>query len=71
MLYLKSSCVGLLVASCGAFLYLGRMLVVGLRTSRDVGIDIRTFRSPIFVSLVALLFMIGFLFEFRRLKGGF
>lgn len=70
MLYFKSVCVGLLLAVIGCFIFLARMLRVGLRFSRDVGIDVRTFRSPQFLTLAILLFLIGFLFEFRRLKGG-
>jgi hypothetical protein len=71
MVYLKSFCVGTLAAFVGAFVFLVRMFLLGLRTSRNVGIDIATLQSPIFMILVVRLFVIGLLFEFKRLKRGF
>ena len=68
MLYLKSVCVGLLLASVGSLMFLLRMLVVGSRFSRDVGIDARIFRTPQFLSLAIVLFLVGFLSAFWRLR---
>jgi hypothetical protein len=71
MSYLKSFGVGLLLALCGASIWLVWMFAVGLKTSRAVGIDIRSIRSPVFWIPIALLFLIGFFFEFRKLQRGF
>jgi len=66
--YLKCFGVGLLLAFSGALIWTVVMFAPG-KTSRAVSIDIRSFRSPGLWILVALLFLLGFLFEFRRASG--
>jgi hypothetical protein len=69
MVYLKSLGVGLLLASSGALIWTVIMFAAGPRTSSAVSIDIRSVRSPSLWILVVLLFLLGFLFEFRRANG--
>ena len=69
--YIKSFGVGLLLAVCGASVWLVWMFHAGLKTSRAVGIDIRNLRSPRFWIPVALLFLVSFFFEFRKLRKAF
>ncbi len=68
MVYLKSLGVGMLLAFAGASISLVSMFVTGLRMSSVVSIDIRNIRSPRFWIPAALLFLVGFLFEFRKLQ---
>jgi hypothetical protein len=69
MLYLKSFVVGLVLAFFGFLVWIIWMFVSGPKTSGAVSIDIRSVRSPSLWILVALLFLLGFLFEFRRASG--
>jgi hypothetical protein len=69
MIYLKSFGVGLLSEFSGALIWTVIMFATGPRMSSAVSIDIRSLRSPSLWILVALLFLLGFLFEFRRASG--
>jgi hypothetical protein len=69
MVYLKSFGVGLLSVFSGALMWIVIVLATGPRTSRAVSIDIRSLRSPSLWILVALLFLLGVLFELRRASG--
>lgn len=68
MVYLKSVGAGLLLAVFGAFLWAVRVFAAGVKDSRAVSIDIRSVRSPGLWIPVALLFVLGFLLEFRRAR---
>jgi hypothetical protein len=67
MAYLKSFGVGLALAFFGFLVWLIWMFAAGAKSSA-ISIDVRSIRSPGLWILVVLLFLLGFFFEFRRVR---
>jgi hypothetical protein len=73
MIFIKSFAIGALAMICGAFIWLVIWTTVITRFARarfhtDVAIRINNVPSQYFWILMALLFLIGFFFEFQRAR---